>query len=734
MSGPRSPVFAAPSRLSRYLVLGGALLLAIALIGGVGAWLYQREARRIHAGKIDELASIAAIKAGQIRVWRDERLMDVEFGSHGPTFIDALAAPGDHRLYETPLRNYRTVLKYDASFLVRPDGEIAFAADAQAPQELAPAELEAMRLAIGQKQPTLSEFYALADGAPRVSAVAPIHDSRGRHLGFLILRRDPEHVIFPLLRNWPTPSPSAETVLARREGEGFVYIAGARHRSAPPMTLRTPVDHNSLTVIRAIRAGQSVTVQGRDYRGAEIVACVEPVPGTDWLVAAKIDLAEIRTATRRRGLDILGYALLATLLAGLGVVLLYNRRQQRLYRELFEAEQQRRREEEEFRTTVYSVGDGIVTTDAEARVLRMNPMAEAMTGWRESDARGRALGEVFRIVDEATGECVVSPVERVLRDGRVAVLGHDTLLESQDGTRRAISSSGAPIRGDDGTTRGVVLVFSDQTERRRDERRLEEALRVAQTSREDLERMVAERTHELVVARDQAESSNRIKDVFLATMSHELRTPLNSIIGFSGILLGGIAGELNAEQKTQLGIINKSGLQLLALISDVLDISKIEAGQLTLRPTPVSLHELLHEQERVFTLQARERGLAMRFEHVGPGVRVLADPQRLRQVIGNLLSNALKYTDQGAVGLVAEVVDGAARITVWDSGVGIPLEEQQHLFKPFRQVAPKQGGSRDGTGLGLAISRRLVEAMGGTIGVSSEPGRGSRFWFTLPLA
>jgi signal transduction histidine kinase len=222
--------------------------------------------------------------------------------------------------------------------------------------------------------------------------------------------------------------------------------------------------------------------------------------------------------------------------------------------------------------------------------------------------------------------------------------------------------------------------------------------------------------------------------VFLATMSHELRTPLNSIIGFSDILLGGIAGELNAEQKTQLGIINKSGLHLLALISDVLDISKIEAGQLTLRPAPIVLAELLQEQERVFTLQARDRGLAIRFEPVGHDVRVLADAQRLRQVIGNLLSNALKYTDQGAVGLVAEVVDGAARITVWDSGVGIPLEEQQHLFKPFRQVAPKQGGSREGTGLGLAISRRLVEAMGGTIGVSSEPGRGSRFWFTLPLA
>ena len=861
--------------MSQYAALGGALLLVTALIGTAGALLYRRESQRIHAAKIAELTSIAKLKADQVRAWCDERLMDVEFGSQGPTFVRALTDDvdgridhGDRALYEAPLRNYLEVLHYDASFLVRADGQVAFAATGASARALEPAEVAAMAEATARDRPTLSEFFAPEGLRPRISAVAPIHDRNGRPLGFLVLRRDPEHVIFPMLRDWPTPSPSAATVLVRRDGDAVLYITGTSHRDVPSMTLRTPIEDASLTVVRAMKAGHAVTVEGRDYRGVEVVARIEPVPGTEWMVGAKLDLEEIRAETRYRGIAILGFALLGTLLAALGVAVLYNRRQQRLYRELFEAEQQRRREEEEFRTTVYSVGDAIITTDANARVSRMNPMAEAMTGWHERDARGHPLDEVFRIVDEQTGARVASPVERVLREGRVAALGHDTLLEARDGTRIAISSSGAPVRGDDDATRGVVLVFSDQTERRRNERTLETALRDAQTSRdqlrgvvdsasdliaaidadyrfitfnrayaeevrgvlgvdlqpgdsilerlahapaqlaavrqawqpalagqryttvrefgepgrerksfelafnpirdetgavigavqtmrdvteraraeralaeseanlrrlnEDLERIVAERTHELVFARDEAERSNRIKDVFLATMSHELRTPLNSIIGFSDILLGGIAGELNAEQKTQLGIINKSGLHLLALISDVLDISKIEAGQLTLRPAPIVLAELLQEQERVFTLQARDRGLAIRFEPVGHDVRVLADAQRLRQVIGNLLSNALKYTDRGAVGLVAEVLEREVRITVWDSGIGIPLEEQPHLFKPFRQVAPQHGGSRDGTGLGLAISRRLVEAMGGAIGVTSEPGRGSRFWFTLP--
>jgi signal transduction histidine kinase len=249
---------------------------------------------------------------------------------------------------------------------------------------------------------------------------------------------------------------------------------------------------------------------------------------------------------------------------------------------------------------------------------------------------------------------------------------------------------------------------------------------------EELERLVQERTRGLAAARDVAESSNRGKDMFLATMSHEMRTPLNSIIGFSDVLLGGMAGELNEEQRTQLGIIHKSGQQLRALIGDVLDISKIEAGQLRLDLARVPLQDVLLEQRRVFELQAHERGLQLEYECPPEPIEVVADPQRLRQVIGNLMSNALKFTDRGSVGLVAERLGDRVRITVHDSGVGIAPADQPDLFKPFRRLAPRHGGSREGTGLGLATSHRLVQAMGGEMGVSSEPGRGSRFWFTLP--
>jgi signal transduction histidine kinase len=233
---------------------------------------------------------------------------------------------------------------------------------------------------------------------------------------------------------------------------------------------------------------------------------------------------------------------------------------------------------------------------------------------------------------------------------------------------------------------------------------------------------------------DAAGPAPRLEDVFLATMSHELRTPLNSIIGFSDVLLSGIAGELNAEQRTQIAIINESGQQLLALISDALDILKLEAGQLALRPEPVALEPLLREQVRILTLQARDRGIEVRLELPPEPVVVHADAQRLRQVFGHLVANALKFTDRGAITLCAESDAQAARISVHDTGIGIPPEDLDRLFRPFQRVAGSHGGARDGSGLGLAIARRLVEAMGGQIGVTSEPGQGSRFWLTLPLA
>jgi PAS domain S-box-containing protein len=237
----------------------------------------------------------------------------------------------------------------------------------------------------------------------------------------------------------------------------------------------------------------------------------------------------------------------------------------------------------------------------------------------------------------------------------------------------------------------------------------------------------------LAEAAASADAASRAKSEFLATMSHELRTPLNSVIGFSALMLDGLSGEFTAEQRHQLAIIKRSGEQLLEMVSEVLNMARIEAGKLEIESGPVDLSALVREQCDLMRVQATERGLDLVYCDSGQETVVLADGKRVRQVLRNLVSNAIKFTDQGSIRVSVDASDGMAKVTVVDSGIGIPRAEQSKLFVPFGRVQRPGERERYGTGLGLVISRRLVQAMAGEIGLVSEAHAGSTFWFTLPL-
>ncbi len=258
--------------------------------------------------------------------------------------------------------------------------------------------------------------------------------------------------------------------------------------------------------------------------------------------------------------------------------------------------------------------------------------------------------------------------------------------------------------------------------------------RVAQLHRQTvaLENLVATRTAELVRARDAADAASRAKGTFLAHMSHELRTPLNSILGYTHLLLAD--GELPARHRDRLMGVERSGSHLLAMINEVLDLSKIEAGKLTLNVTECALGPLLDDVCMVFRARAAEGGLEFG-DTRAPGLpgSVRADAGKLRQVLFNLLANAVKFTPRGRVDLRVEPAGpGRVRFEVADTGVGIPAEELEAVFLAFHQTGAAELATQ-GTGLGLTISRRLVEGLGGTLHVESEPGRGSRFWFEAAL-
>lgn len=246
-------------------------------------------------------------------------------------------------------------------------------------------------------------------------------------------------------------------------------------------------------------------------------------------------------------------------------------------------------------------------------------------------------------------------------------------------------------------------------------------------------RGLADAKLQLEMRNREVERINQLKNEFLASMSHELRTPLNAIIGFSSLLAEQSAGPLNGEQQGYVTHVSRASHHLLDLINDILDLSKIEAGQLELAPELFPFEEAVSEVLSTIRPLARDKGLRLTTGRCF-GCQVFADRIRFKQILFNLLSNAIKFTpEKGDVRLDAKAAAGHLNISVTDTGIGIPREEQEAIFQKFHQVGGGAKGIREGAGLGLAITKRLVQQHGGEIAVYSEPGLGSRFVFTLPL-
>ncbi|MDP3538711.1 MAG: response regulator [Azonexus sp.] len=303
---------------------------------------------------------------------------------------------------------------------------------------------------------------------------------------------------------------------------------------------------------------------------------------------------------------------------------------------------------------------------------------------------------------------------------------HEYRVKFADGAVRWLYGDALPEREEGGATLWHGFI-TDITDRKCSEAELAQ-------HRHHLEALVQARTADLSIAKEVAESANRAKSTFLTNMSHELRTPLNGIMGLTGIVLRRVT---DPKLKDPLTKVEKAAQRLLAIINDLLDISRIEAERLTLETTNFSVGAILENIRSLIEPKASEKGLALNFD-VAPAITKLVvhgDPLRLGQVLQNLIGNAVKFTAQGSVTasvlLVEEASDSLSlRFRIQDTGIGIPPGDQGRIFSAFEQADGSMSRSYGGTGLGLAISKRLVGMMGGEIGVDSEPGQGSTFWFS----
>jgi PAS domain S-box-containing protein len=367
--------------------------------------------------------------------------------------------------------------------------------------------------------------------------------------------------------------------------------------------------------------------------------------------------------------------------------------------------------------------ESIVISDINANIEYVNDAFVQVTGFSQEEA----IGHNSRILQSGkTSRETYTALWEALSNGRS--WKGELYNQRKDGSDLIEFATITPIRQQDGAITHYIAVKEDITEKKK----LGEEL---DRYRHHLEELVQQRTSDLALARQAAETANVAKSTFLANMSHEIRTPLSGILGMAQILR---RGGVSAIQADQIGKIELSGKHLLSVINDILDLSKIEAGKLHLEHSDFKLSEVIASATTVVEDRIKEKALSFAIDSVDVPQSMRGDPTRLAQGLVNYLGNAIKFTDKGSITLTVQLLEETAtdyllRFEVADTGVGIPLEQQHRLFSAFEQADNSTSRKYGGSGLGLAITKRIAELMGGTVGVDSIPNQGSTFWLTVRL-
>jgi PAS domain S-box-containing protein len=361
-------------------------------------------------------------------------------------------------------------------------------------------------------------------------------------------------------------------------------------------------------------------------------------------------------------------------------------------------------------------------------------MNNRMLGFEDAEPLGDTFAELVARIHPDDAHEMRARVDQHFRNETPFYQAEFRVLR-KDGTFAWLESRGIVVeRSLDGQPLRMIGFHLDISDRKANEQLRRDLEAALQRNQQELESLVRLQTRKLIETADSAEQGNRAKNVLLANVGHELRAPLGVVLDSCARLLDGGLGALPPRAREHLELIRRSAQQLSERVERLVDVSRIETNTLEICGTSVNLRHVLQEQCEAMQARALERGLDLRALSCAEDLVVFADRARLAQVVRELLTNACKFTDHGYVQVRARVLDGAVLIEVQDTGIGIPPERLATVFHAFQSIAGQQPVLREGLGLGLSISRAVIDAMGGSMGVTSKPGHGSRFWFTLPLA
>lgn len=454
--------------------------LAILFLASSALLFYIFESNRITEEKHKYLNSIAKVKIDQILQWKADRLAEADFFSTTGKFIkytvslyDSLHHQEADNYFNEALEPFRLTNYLEDAFITDNNGNIVYTLDTTY-KELDSIAQKFASIAIKKDTLIFSDFFFdKTRNGIYLNIVAPIKDNNGTILGTFIQLVNPEKSYLKHILNWSASESTAELLVYRKEDDHLLFFKKLKTKDKSKEFTTINLIQSEIVSVKAV-LGETGIIQGLDYKGDKVVASVSKIPDLNWYIVAKMNKSEIYSEIwYRTGITFL-IILLGIFSIVTGALFIYNNRKSKTYKELYIKEKELSEQQEKFRTTLYSIGDAVITTDANGFIKNMNPIAEQLTGWFESEGKDKKLENVFIIENEDTGLIVNNPVDKVLKEGSIVGLSNHTMLISKNGSKVPIADSASPIIDETKNIIGVVLVFRDQTEERDKERALKE--------------------------------------------------------------------------------------------------------------------------------------------------------------------------------------------------------------------------------------------------------------------